>query len=161
MWLNEKEQLALRRVVEQGRIFRDRAIVVVLIQTGLRVGELCGLRWSDIQMSRRKGWLLVRRGKGQLQREIPLNAEARNAFREVGYGRFAGSDQAVFIGQRGPLSARGVQTMLAKYFRRAGLTSRSAHHLRHTFCKNLINKARCPRRCHEGQNAIRPNISGD
>ena len=53
-WLNRCQQNQLLRHVEQYGQIRDVAIVKVLLNTGLRVSELCGLKWSDITMSDRK-----------------------------------------------------------------------------------------------------------
>ncbi len=56
---------------------RDRAIVTVLLFTGLRIAELVALDTGDLSISARKGQLTVRRGKGERYRQVPVNAEAR------------------------------------------------------------------------------------
>jgi site-specific recombinase XerD len=74
-WLDKKEQAAIIREVERRvqagktesakrQAMRDYAILIVLLNTGLRVGELVNLEISDISMSDRKGDLRVRSGKG-------------------------------------------------------------------------------------------------
>lgn len=138
-WLDRREVRALLRAVERGAVDRDRAVVTVLLHTGLRVQELCDLAWSDIQLRPRRGRLVVRHGKGDRRREIPLNKDAREALRACGYAEHAGTDRAVFWGQRGPLTPRGVQHFFAKYTQRANLSDASLHSLRHTFCKGLID----------------------
>jgi integrase/recombinase XerC len=60
-------------------------VVQLLLNTGLRAGELCALRWSDVRISERKGMLVVRSGKGLKRREIPLNQDARSALLLLGY----------------------------------------------------------------------------
>jgi site-specific recombinase XerD len=137
-WLDRREQSALLRRVERGGQARDIAIVKLLLNTGLRVQELCALTWKDVTVSERKGTLTVRRGKGSKRREIPLNKDAREALESAGYGLHAGSEEAIFRGQRGPLTPRGVQTLLARYGPTDG-PSLSPHALRHTFCKNLVD----------------------
>jgi len=56
------------------------AVLTVLAETGLRVGELCALTTADVELRPRKG-RVVREGKGGRYREVPLNAEARRALR--------------------------------------------------------------------------------
>lgn len=138
-WLDRREQHALLRAVERGGHSRDIAVVKLLLNTGLRVAELCALTWQDIALSERKGTLTVRRGKGGKRREIPLNKDARNAALLMGYAELAGKNRPVFHGQRGPLTSRGVQMLLARYLAPAGLDGASPHTLRHSFCKNLVD----------------------
>lgn len=138
-WLNRCQQNQLLRHIEQLGSARDIAIVKILLNTGLRVSELCGLKWSDITMSDRKGKLLVNAGKGSKYREVPLNKDARIAFFNLDYTIHAGSDAFIFTGQRGALSSRGVQLMLNRLKFPEELGAVSPHQLRHTFCKNLVN----------------------
>lgn len=49
----------------------------MLYHTGLRAGELAALLLSDIILGERSGQVMVRRGKGNKARHVPLNAEAR------------------------------------------------------------------------------------
>lgn len=138
-WLDRLEQHALCRIVEKGRKTRDIAIVKLLLNTGLRVSELCALTWKDIKISPKKGRLSVAHGKGSKRRVVPLNKDARSALRELGYHKNKGSDQQVFIGQRGAMTPRGIESTLRKYVKQTDLEEVSPHQLRHTFCKNLID----------------------
>jgi len=74
---DQEEQRLLAAVTEAGSL-RDRAIVVLLLHTGLRVRELCTLTRAHVRLGKRSGtiWVL---GKGNKYREIPLNATARAA----------------------------------------------------------------------------------
>jgi len=137
-WLDRREQNALLRSVERGGSPRDVAIVKLLLNTGVRIQELCALTWKDVSVSARKGTLTVRRGKGNKRREVPLNADAREALRLAGYEHSAGAEAAIFQGQRGPITPRGIQIFLARYGASAGLAL-SPHMLRHSFCKNLVD----------------------
>jgi len=58
---------------------RNYAIVQVLLQTGIRLSECSGLTFGDITFGERSGLLLVRAGKGNKVRSVPLNASAREA----------------------------------------------------------------------------------
>ena len=135
-WLNRLQQNQLLRQVERYGSKRDMAIIKVLLNTGLRVSELCSIKWSDINISDRKGKLRVNAGKGGKYREVPLNQDARNAFVDIGYKTEADSEVLVFNGQRGPLSPRGIQLMLKRLNILEGI---SPHQLRHSFCKNLVD----------------------
>ena len=138
-WLDRQEQHSLLRIVEQGKNQRDITIVKLLLNTGLRVSELCALIWSDIKINSRKGRLIVRSGKGGKRRKIPLNKDARKALQNLGYRQHSGETNHVFQGQRGPMTPRGVESMLRKYVAHTPLDEVTPHKLRHTFCKNLID----------------------
>ena len=138
-WLDRKEENALLRVVERTGRIRDIAIIKLLLNTGLRVSELCSLRWSEIVINERKGVLKVLQGKGGKRREVPLNYDARQVLLDLGYKQNAGKKDWIFVGQRGKLTPRGVQTLFRKYAEPVKLKKLSPHSLRHTFCKNLLN----------------------
>lgn len=149
-WLDRREQSALLRESERAlnaastdaartQALRDRAILLLLLNSGLRISELCALRLSDVELAERKGKVIVRAGKGAKQREIPLNQPARQALRAWLEVRPA-TDEALFLGKRGEaLTPAGVHRRLADLARRAGVEDLSPHTLRHTFAKNLID----------------------
>lgn len=138
-WLNRNEQHDLVRKVERGKNQRDITIIQLFLNTGLRVSELCSLMWSDIKITSRKGKLIVRSGKGGKRREIPLNKDARKVLSDLGYSQNKGKKEAIFMGQRGPMTPRGVESMFRKYVAHTELDEVTPHKLRHTFCKNLID----------------------
>jgi len=136
-WLSCTEQNALLRRVERYGSARDVGTVKLLLNTGLRVSELTALLWSDVEISDRKGELVVRSGKGSKRRLVPLNKDAREALLLLGYEETQGTDKPVAIGQRGQMTRRGIQNVLEKY--RGDIDNLSCHSLRHTFCKNLVD----------------------
>ncbi len=74
---------ALLREARRGRHGkRDQAIVQMLLQTGIRIGECQSLCWQDITFKERKGTVLIRSGKGNKSRTVPLNSSARSALVE-------------------------------------------------------------------------------
>jgi site-specific recombinase XerD len=116
---------------------RNYALVQLMLQAGLRIGEVAALRRADITVRERSGTVRVRHGKGLREREVPLNATARRALRQL-FERepAAGPEDPVFRSTRGePLPVRSIQNTIAGLVRRAGLkrTGLSAHSLRHTF----------------------------
>ena len=81
--LSASQVNALLREAQQTRhAARDYAIVQMLVQTGLRIGECVALRLADVQISERQGQVTVRAGKGNKFRVVPLNASARRALLE-------------------------------------------------------------------------------
>ena len=136
--LSSLELCRLLREVHKGGKARDIAILEVLANTGLRVGELAGLTLEDVEMSARKGRLTVRSGKGTKYRRVPLNADARRAIREYLEIRPNVEDDHLFISQRGSgLTSSAIWRVVKKYGRRAGLEI-SPHTLRHTFGTRLV-----------------------
>jgi site-specific recombinase XerD len=153
-WLEKREKAALLRAMERDlqvarkrypRLWvlrlRDAAVVTVLFNTGLRVGELCALRLLDVQISERKGKVIVRSGKGGKQRVVPLNGQARQMLSQWLLHRPPVDIDALFVGQRnGAVSARSVQRAVGRLAQDASLEDVTPHILRHTFAKSLIDQ---------------------
>jgi integrase len=116
---------------------RNYALVQLMLQSGLRVGEVAALRQSDVVLRERAGTVRVRNGKGLKEREVPLNATVRRALRQLlGQEPATQSEAAVFRSGRGTaMPVRSIQNVIAALVRRARLTTSdiSAHRLRHTF----------------------------
>jgi integrase/recombinase XerC len=146
-WLDANEQLALVRAVREKGNQRDLAIIRTFLGTGLRLSELAALKLSDLEISERRGTLYVRSGKGVKQRDLPLNKQTRAALsayleqrEQVGVDNLdEEARERVFFGQRGPLTERGLDQLVAKYAYQARLENCTAHTLRHSFAKNLVN----------------------
>ena len=78
--LQPKEVNALLRAVQQTRYpIRNTAICQMLLQTGMRIGECAALRWGDLTVGERHGTVLIRAGKGNQTRRVPLNQSIRQA----------------------------------------------------------------------------------
>jgi integrase/recombinase XerC len=130
----------LIREAERHADKRNLAILLTLRHTGLRVGELCNLRLGDVVTSERKGEVRVRGGKGNKDRTVPLNNDVRRALTAYRDVRPTVAADHFFVGQRGtPLRPQGVQQVVAKYARRAGLPGVTPHVLRHTFAKHVLD----------------------
>ena len=138
--LSQDEQLRLLAAVEQSQNYRDLAIIQLLLATGLRVGELCELRWADLYLETEPGHLLVRTGKIKQVRKLVLPPDVCAALRDLGDQGQADSQATVFVGQRGNMTARGVQDVVRKYALRAGLRNLSPHILRHTYMRRLMEQ---------------------
>ena len=140
--LTEDEQKRFLRAVERSPSIRDQAIASLLFYTGLRIGECAALNQDDVLISARKGTVIVRQGKRDSYREIPLNANARRALDAWVTNRQElfpiSENEAFFLNRRGRrLSARAIDMVLRKLSAEADV-SLSAHILRHTCITNLV-----------------------
>ena len=138
--LEKKDVDRLLRAGQRDANKRNLAILQMLRHTGIRIGELAALRLTDIEISERKGMLIVRSGKGSRHRVVPLNADARKAI--LGYleVRPMISDDHLFISQRGQgLKEQAVELIVAKYARAAGLDGVTPQQLRHSFGKHALD----------------------
>jgi len=125
----------LRRLLAVASV-RDRAIVLLMVDTGLRVSEVAGLRLGDL---RPDGTVKVR-GKGSKERISPVGSTARQAIvRYLGQRGPGRPDDALWLGRKGEISARGLQHMVRRLKARVGVTGRlSPHSLRHTFARSYL-----------------------
>jgi site-specific recombinase XerD len=138
--LAKKDVAHLLREAERDENKRNLAILQVLRHTGIRIGELAALRLTDIEISERKGMLIVRSGKGSRHRVVPLNADARKAITDYLAVRPKVADDHLFISQRGTgLKEQAVELMVGKYAQAAGLDSVTPHQLRHSFGKHALD----------------------
>lgn len=81
--LSNKAVNALLRAARSSRHGeRNYAICQMLLQTGMRIGACQSLRWQDIDYKERKGTVLIRAGKGNKARTVPLNGSVRSALAE-------------------------------------------------------------------------------
>lgn len=116
---------------------RNYALVQLMLQTGLRISEVAALRRGDVVLRDRAGMVRIRHGKGLKEREVPLNATARRALRQLfAQEPVAPPEAPVFrSGRHTPMPVRSIQNVITALVRRAGLTGSpiTAHSLRHTF----------------------------
>lgn len=145
-WLDRNEQNRLLRTIELEKglfkQFRDKAMVLLMLMAGLRVEELTRLMLSDITIGGRSGNVIVRRGKRDKYREIPLNKDIRYALTEYLEQRSAHKykdSPKLFVSERSPkITTRALQHLMKEYAYKAKIEGLTCHALRHTFCHNLI-----------------------
>jgi integrase/recombinase XerD len=130
-FLNESEERELLQKVKSEGNLRNIAIVYTLLHTGIRVSELCELKWTDIEISEQSGILQIRNYSGETERIVPLSNEViyhLNSYMESLGKRY----DALFISSvNEQITTRAVQYILKKF----GV---HPHKLRHTFCYKLI-----------------------
>ena len=147
-----QEQTALLNVLSSGRRTGYFAIAL-MIETGLRVGEVLALRWQDVQLTRKR--INVRNTVVRLankkqsfvqdsvksessRRTIPLTPEAINILEEQ-YARRV--NEWVFVNDDGErLSYEALRYQTRKACEEAGIEYRGEHVFRHTFATNCYHK---------------------
>ena len=134
--LTKTEVKALQGVAQPDP--RNAAIVEVLLQTGLRVGELVALTLDDVVWAEENtvGHLHIRQGKGDKDRLVALNTRAEKALKRYLKVRPQSAHQELFLSKRKakPLYSADVRAMLRKLYEQASIRGATVHTLCHTFC---------------------------
>lgn len=130
--LDRSQVRKLLREAESRVDVRATAIFSLLLYCGCRVSELCGLDLADMTLSDRSGWAVLRHAKGNKQRQVPLPFQARKALQAYLESRPPLPTSKIFVGERGPLTTRGVRAVFAKYSAIVGIHVHP-HLLRHIF----------------------------
>ena len=109
-------------------------MLLTLVTTGLRRGELIALKWRDLALDDGQPTLLVRQGKGGRSRRQPLPRRLAAELRDVREQRGADVDEPVFCGLGGGrLHEKILAAIVSRAVRRARLRKRiTVHTLRHT-----------------------------
>lgn len=114
---------------------RDRAILHLLFDTGMRRSELLGLRTTDLDIEHRAAWVM---GKGRKERDCPFGTTTATALDrwERRRAKLARAHLPwLWIGTRcGQLTDSGLATMLRRRSERAGIPKIHPHQFRHAFC---------------------------
>jgi site-specific recombinase XerD len=132
--LTEMEYRALRDVSRVD--IRLYSIVEILLQTGIRIGELAALTLDDIRRSKngRIDFLYIKAANSHPARKVPLNKSAKKALDEYIQVRPETEDDTIFITKNGkPLLIRNIRTTIDKAFEKAGIKNAKVNDLRNTF----------------------------
>lgn len=126
--LSKQEYRALRDTCREDA--RISAIVEILLQTGIRIGELAVLRLEDVK----ENALFIRPMEKHPPREVPVNKAAKVALDKYLAGRPNVPEKTLFITKTGrPLLIRNIRTAIDRYFRLADIKEAKVNDLRHTF----------------------------
>ena len=154
--LDRHQQYALQRAIEKDLQYaakayprrkvsrqRDASLVIFLLNTGLRLSELLAMQFSDLELTDRKGLVIVRKGKGNRERTVPLNADARRAMQDWLAVRPERDTPFIWMAVEDDsesLTPRSVQRIFSRYGQEAGIPGFHPHIARHTFAKNLVDR---------------------
>ena len=135
--INPKDVKKLISVIDN---IRDRALILLLLRTGIRIGEALSLTLNDIDIRDRKVRLFEGE-KNSMGRVVYLSHDAHFAFKrwlvEGTKGR-----RSIFYGQdRQGMCYSSARLLFVKYLNKAGLDNKgyTLHCLRHTFARELLN----------------------
>jgi integrase/recombinase XerC len=119
---------------------RDRAILELFYSSGLRLSELCALRWRDLDPA---DCLVTVLGKGSKQRSVPVGSHACKALEDWRRESLGQIDMPVFPGRGGAtITPRAVQIRLQRLAHRQGLFKRvHPHLLRHSFASHVLESS--------------------
>ncbi|MDX1556872.1 MAG: tyrosine-type recombinase/integrase, partial [Xanthomonadales bacterium] len=122
---------------------RDKAIMELIYSSGLRLAEVTGLTWNQVDI---QGGMVTVRGKGNKTRMVPIGGVAVKALlewrkKQVGQSGFDTAE--VFTSTRGgPLSERAIQARIKHWAKRQGLPQRVYPHLlRHSFASHMLESS--------------------
>lgn len=142
-----REHQRLPRPVQEGdlkRFFaiiedkRDRAMFLLMLRCGLRIGEVAGLCLVDLFLEEEYPRVVVR-GKGSRERGVYLSPQAKRCLQEYLAERPSVKSEFVFLSYlEDGLSTTSIHNRLLKYREEAGIQI-TAHRLRHSFANDLLN----------------------
>lgn len=150
--LNQTEQIKLLKCLyDEMDVYKMG--IMVCISTGLRLGEICALKWEDIDLNNKVLHVnaTVQRiaADGHGTKTILLEGEPKSIFskREIPLSDvvievlfpFYNSNAKYVINRNKPMEPRTYQNMFQRYLRTAGVEKKNFHILRHTFATNCIN----------------------
>lgn len=139
--LNKQDLFQFLKYTEGNANLLHRVIVQTILNTGMRESEVVDLELSDIVNldSTKNTYIIIRSGKGDKYREVPISGEYKALLREWIAHRPVSDSQKVFIGNRGTLTANGIYKLIHRLGSQKGLNV-YPHMLRHQYLTNLAKK---------------------
>jgi len=125
----------------EGRDFtsrRDTAIILLLVDTGMRRAECAGMSLDDVDLDQRIVWVL---GKGRRPRALPIGrktAQALDRYLRVREGHRLAHLPHLWVGRNGSMTPSGVYQVVHDRARAAGLPAMHPHQLRQAFATSWL-----------------------
>ena len=133
--LSKMEYRALRDSAKND--IRSYAMIEMLLQTGITISELAGIKLKDIDIKNDTGTLFIPKRNNKIERTIPLNksaVEALSKYLESSRPKTTPPAEDLFITKTGkPMLIRNIRSTIDRFFRIAGVEKAKVNDLRHTF----------------------------
>jgi len=140
--LTETEYMALRDACRGNQ--RLYTIVEILLQTGIKIGELCRLTLADVTKDPKTKTPIsihIREFQNNPARDIPLNKRAAEALEAYLKIRPKTNEAVIFVTAKGnPIPVRNVRLFITRAFEKAGIKGAKVNDLRNTFIVHQIQK---------------------
>lgn len=128
--LSKMEYRALRDACRDD--IRLSAIIELLLQTGMRIGELANLTLADVDFKRKQ--VSIQPYESHLARTVPLTQAALKSLELYLEVRPKTKDDTLFVTKTGnPFLVRNIRTAIDRYYKMAGIKDAKVNDLRHTF----------------------------
>lgn len=139
--LSQMEYRALRDACRED--IRTSAVVELLLQTGIRIGELRRAKTEGVVFGEtgQEGSIEIASWGKTPKRTIPLNQTAQKALKRYLDGRPSSRDGTLFVTKSGrPLLIRNIRTTINRYFKRGGIKNAKVNDIRHTFVATHLTR---------------------
>lgn len=139
--LTRTEYRALRDAARND--VRTYAIIELLIQTGVRIGELARIRIEHLSFTEdgKTGKLFIPESRTTVERTIPLNEAVTKAIKEYIEERPNTDNDRLFVTRTGsPLLVRNIRSAIDRYYKKAGIADAKVNDLRHTFIAHHLKQ---------------------
>jgi len=128
--LTKLEYRALRDACRGDK--RISAIVEILLQTGMRISELAGLKMDEVDLDKKS--MTIHDPESGVVRAVPMNNAAHRVLQEYIAIRPKTREKTLFVTKTcKPFLVRNIRSAIDRYFRLAGITGAKVNDLRHTF----------------------------
>ena len=151
-----KAQVALPKIVKEQELLdllaserfpdgwegtRDRLILEMFYQTGMRRAELIGLKWPDVFYSESQIRVIGKRNKERRIPLMPLLIRELNEFQSISADFLGTSSEHVFTGKRGGRMSPGLVYKVVNHYLQGTFSSQNSPHvLRHSFATHMLDK---------------------